>query len=138
MVFRGNRWIVMVSCFLTVLWMASGISLAEKNESLTPDMLAIQGSWVRSDAPYVIKLVPAQGGQLQATYFNPRPIHVQKTEVAKKDGVLYVMVLLQDVNYQGSFYLLSYDRAKDALKGTYVHGASKQHFNVDFVRKAMP
>ena len=55
MSFLGNRWIVMVSYFftvLTVLWMGSSISLAEKTESLTPDMLTIQGRLVRSDAPY--------------------------------------------------------------------------------------
>jgi len=139
MAFLGNRWVAVVSCFLAVLWLGTGIiQAAEKTGPLTPDMLAIQGHWVRSDAPYMIELTHAKDGQLQATYFNRKFIHVEKTEAAEKDGLLYVMILLQDVNYQGSFYLLSYNRTKDTLDGTYFHTASKQRFEVDFARKPRP
>lgn len=138
MAYCGKRRRVVASCFLTLLWIANSICLAANTGPLTPDMLAIQGRWIRSDAPYVIELAHAPNGLLQGKYYNPKPIHVQKTEVAEKDGVLYVMVLLQDVNYRGSFYLLSYNRAHDALSGTYFHAASRQRFEVVFVRKALP
>jgi hypothetical protein len=98
-------------------------------------MLAIQGSWIRKDAPYVIELRHAQGGKLQATYFNPRPIHVRKTETAEQDGVLQLLIELQDVNYPGSTYVLAYDRAQDLLGGIYFHPESKQSYEVGFVRQ---
>jgi hypothetical protein len=35
---------------------------------------------------------------LQALYFNPKPIHVGKTEAAEQGGLVQVMIELQDVN----------------------------------------
>ena len=88
-----------------------------------------------TDAPYVIELRHAQGGSLQALYFNPKPIHVGKTEAAEQGGVVQVMIELQDVNYPGSTYVLRYNRAQDILQGIYFHPATQQSYEVGFVRQ---
>ena len=113
------------------------ITVAEPLAALTPDMLAIQGLWIRTDAPYVIELRSTLGNgvSLQAKYFNPKPVNVEKTEMVEKNGQLHVLVVLQDVNYQGSYYFLSYNREKDILQGNYFHAASQQKFKVNFIRK---
>jgi hypothetical protein len=72
---------------------------------------------------------------MQATYFNPKPINVSKTEAAEQGGLVQVMIELQDVNYPGSTYVLSYDRAQDILEGIYFHPESKQSYPVSFVRQ---
>ena len=126
----------MAICLLTVLGMGRGIAPARATGQNSQDMLDIRGSWVRTDASYVIELRHDQGGSLQATYFNRRPIHVEKTEVMEKGGLLYVMIVLRDVNYPGSIYLLAYDGTKDVLQGTYFHAPSRQSYDVGFVRKA--
>jgi hypothetical protein len=117
------------------MWMGCSIVPVQAIELTSPDMLAIQGRWIRVDAPYVIELRHAQGDDLQASYFNPRPIHVAKTEFAEQDGRLQILVELKDVNYPGSTYVLAYDRAQDALRGVYFHPASKQSYEVGFVRQ---
>jgi len=104
--------------------------------ALSPGMLALQGSWIRTDAPYTIVLNLVQDGSLQAAYFNPKPINVGKTETAEQGGMVQVMVELQDVNYPGSTYVLSYDRSQDLLEGIYFHPESKQSYPVSFVRKS--
>ncbi len=114
----------------------SSTGLAEKNIFFTPDMLAIQGRWVRTDAPYVIELRQNHSNILEATYFNRRFIHVEKTETAEKNGLQYILIRLEDTNYQGSTYLLSYDRNQDALHGIYTHGASGNRYQVSFSRQA--
>jgi hypothetical protein len=58
------------------------------------NVLALQGSWVRTDAPYVIKLRHAQDGSMRAAYFNPKPINVGKTETAEQGGLAQVMIEL--------------------------------------------
>jgi hypothetical protein len=126
---------VTVLVALTIILMIHGIGLAQKTEYITPDTLAIQGRWVRTDAPYVIELRQGKGNTLQATYFNRRFIHVEKTEIVIENGLQYIMIELQDVNYQGSVYLLSYDRNQDALQGIYIHGASGQRYQVSFSRQ---
>ena len=129
------RWIVSSICFFAVLWLSSGTAMAQTIGLNSPDMLAIQGRWIRTDAPYVIELSHSQEGSLQAAYFNPRPIHVGKTDFAEQGGLLQIMIELQDVNYPGSTYVLSYDRPQDLLRGIYFHPESKQSYEVGFVRQ---
>ena len=129
------RWIVSAICFFAVLWLGGGAAMAQSIEQNSPDMLAIQGRWIRTDAPYVIELRHSQDGSLQAAYFNPKPIHVGQTETAEQGGLLQIMIELQDVNYPGSTYVLSYDRPQDLLRGIYFHPESKQSYEVGFVRQ---
>ena len=101
----------------------------------TSDILALQGRWIRTDGPYVLEFTQAQDGSLHASYFNPRPINVGKTESLEKKGTLQILVELQDVNYSGSTYVLVYDRPQEMLKGVYLLPATKQKYNVTFVRQ---
>ena len=135
MILQRGRFIVQALCFLAVIWMGCSIVPAQAIELISPDMLAIQGRWIRTDAPYVIELRHAKDGSLQAAYFNPKPINVGKTEIAEQGGMVQVMVELQDVNYPGSTYVLSYDRSQDLLQGIYFHPATKQSYEVGFVRQ---
>ena len=132
---QDKRLPALVLFVLAISLMVQGVGIAQNTEYITPDMLAIQGRWVRTDAPYVIELSQGKGNTLQATYFNRRLIHVEKTETAIENGLQYIMIELQDVNYQGSVYLLSYDRNQDALQGIYIHGASGQRYQVSFSRQ---
>jgi hypothetical protein len=45
-----------------------------------------------------------------------------------------VMVELQDTGYPGCRYTLMYDRAQDALRGTYYQAAMQETFDVTFER----
>ncbi len=128
---------LLVVCLFIAMNIVGTITVAEPLPALTPDRLAIQGLWIRSDAPYVIELRSTLGNgvSLQAKYFNPKPVNVEKTEMVEKNGQLHVLVVLQDVNYQGSYYFLSYNREKDILQGNYFHAASQQKYKVNFIRK---
>lgn len=129
------RRLVPVAGILMILLTIAGLAQAQSTGYYSPDLLAMQGRWVRADAPYIIELRNSKSNTLAAAYFNPRPIHVEKTETAQKDGLQYVMIQLQDVNYEGSIYLLSYNREQDALSGIYIHGQTGQRFEVRFSRQ---
>ncbi len=128
-------WAVLVTCFLSVL-LPVAVTAVETTSLRSPAVLALQGRWVRTDAPYVVELSHAQNGSLQAAYFNPKPIHVGKTETAEQGGLVQVLIELQDVNYPGSTYVLTYDRPQDLLKGIYFHPVNKQSYDVTFVRQS--
>lgn len=131
--------LLLTICVLISFSMAAvGIGQAQDSNGYSLDQLAMQGRWIRTDAPYVVELRQSKNGTFQAAYFNPRPIHVEKTETEKRDGLHYIMILLQDVGYEGSVYLLSYNREQDALHGIYMHGASGQRFQVTFHRQTSP
>lgn len=127
--------ILLAAAVLSVLAIFNHPAFAQEQEVYSPDLLAMQGRWVRSDAPYVIELKQDTTKKLQASYFNRRYIHVEKTETARQNGQQFVMIRLKDTNYDGSVYLLGYDRTSDALQGVYIHGASGQRFSVTFSRK---
>ena len=135
MVVTRTRWIKITLIVLMTLILTKSVSAAQPAAFLSPDMLANQGSWVRTDAPYVIELRAAPDNSLEATYFNRKFIHVENTKTAEEGGFLYVMITLQDTNYPGSQYLLGYDRGQDRLNGTYALGNTKQRFEVSFTRK---
>ncbi|MDH3998379.1 MAG: hypothetical protein OET90_06030 [Desulfuromonadales bacterium] len=112
----------------------ANISMAQAN-TLSPGMLAIQGHWIRTDAPYVLELTHAKDGSLQTAYYNPKPINVGKTETAEENGTVQLLVELQDVNYPGSTYILSFNRQQDQLQGIYFHPETQQSYEVTFVRQ---
>jgi hypothetical protein len=128
--------ILLVVFFCTALVPGNVVAETDKPPVIRSlDVLALQGSWVRTDSPYVIELRHTQDGSLKASYFNPKPINVGKTETAEQGGMVQVMIELQDVNYPGSTYVLSYDRTHDLLEGIYFHPKTKQSYPVSFVRK---
>ncbi|UCE49347.1 MAG: hypothetical protein JSW47_04230 [Phycisphaerales bacterium] len=100
-----------------------------------PDFQALVGRWVRMDTPYVIDIEStSQDGTLQAAYYNPRSINISVAEARDKDGTLEVFVELRDVNYPGSTYTLTYDRARELLIGIYFQAAMQQKYDVAFRR----
>ncbi len=131
---RTIKRLSVVSLFVALM---AGVTFAgvESVAAPSPDLLALQGRWIRTDAPYVIELRHAQDGSLQAAYFNPKPINVGKTETAEQVGLVQILIELQDANYPGSTYVLSYDRSQDLLEGIYFHPVSKQSYEVTFVRQ---
>jgi hypothetical protein len=124
---------IVPAAFVFIMLMAGAVAAAVTVRS--PEMLALQGRWVRTDAPYVIELSHGQDGALQAAYFNPKPINVGKMETADQGGLVQILIELQDVNYPGSTYVLTYDRSQDLLQGIYFHPVSKQSYEVTFVRQ---
>jgi hypothetical protein len=99
------------------------------------DFRALVGRWVRLDSPYVIEIRSAgDDGTLEAAYYNPRSINVSRAEAREKNGKLEVFVELRDINYPGSNYRLTYDRATDLLRGVYFQAVMQQNFDVAFRR----
>jgi hypothetical protein len=117
-----------------------------KQENISPSALApakearsdlqkVVGRWLRPDGGYVIEIQSVwANGELEAGYFNPRPINVSRAEALHKGNDLKVFLELQDVGYPGSTYTLAYDPHRDALRGTYFHAGLEQTFDVIFVR----
>jgi hypothetical protein len=95
----------------------------------------LQGRWLRPDGEYILQIRSVDGsGNMDAGYFNPRPINVSKAQAAKESGKIKVFVELSDVGYPGSTYTLTYDPKQDVLRGVYFQAAMKQSFDVYFTR----
>jgi len=94
------------------------------------------GKWQRTDGPYTIEVIEVlDEGKMTATYFNPGPIHVGQSGWRVKDEKLQVYVELQDENYPGSLYDLSYDEENNQLMGDYFQAVTKQNYKVVFDKK---
>jgi hypothetical protein len=99
------------------------------------DLQKLKGKWLRPDGGYVLDIKSvAVSGILDASYVNPRPIHVAKAEASQVDNTVKVFIELRDVNYPGSTYDLTYDSQNDSLQGIYYQAALQQRFEVVFVR----
>ena len=95
----------------------------------------LSGKWLRPDGGYVLEIRSVDpNGNMDAGYFNPRPIHVAKAVASQAGGIVKVFIELRDVNYPGSTYTLTYDPAKDQFTGDYFQAAIKQNFDVIFTR----
>ena len=100
------------------------------------DKNLLVGDWVRTDASYLIKINKVNdGGTLEAQYFNPKPINVGTANWEENHGNLEIIVELQDVNYPGSTYTLSYLPDRDILAGEYYQAVQGSTFYVEFVKK---
>ncbi|MHC4116801.1 MAG: hypothetical protein ACYSWO_04760 [Planctomycetota bacterium] len=107
----------------------------ETDSSRPADLRALAGRWVRMDTPYVLVITDAgKDGTLKAGYYNPRSINISRAEARKNEGELKVFVELRDVNYPGSTYNLTYDRARDLLVGVYFQAVTGQRYDVAFSR----
>lgn len=100
-------------------------------------MDALKGAWVRPDGGYVILIKDiSPTGELEAMYFNPKPLPFAKAQVSSTQGAtVKVFLELRAGGYDGSTYDLTYDPATDRLKGTYFQAVMKQKFDVVFARK---
>jgi len=109
---------------------------ATQPKTKIPDYNLLAGDWLRTDGGKTIRIKSVlPGGQLDAEYLNPKPIHVGKAEWVIKNNSLFVIVELQDVNYPGSRYTLEYFPAEDELAGIYYQAVDKVDFEVGFVRQ---
>lgn len=94
------------------------------------------GRWRRPDGGYVldVRKVEDATGAMEVAYLNPNPIHVAQAKATEEGGKLNVFVELQDVNYPGATYRLTYVPPADQLIGIYYQPAVDQSFEVEFVR----
>ena len=126
---------VMLSCWLLPLFLLlPAVCLGAGSSGISFDMLAMQGIWVRTDAPYRLEISQGEKGEMKAKYFNRKYINVEETTTASENGAQLILVKLKDVNYDGSFYVLKYERSEDTLVGIYVLGGTGQRFKVSFIR----
>lgn len=109
---------------------------AATSASSEADYKTLVGRWARSDGDYTLLVhgVDETTGRLQAEYLNPSPIHVGQATFERKDGKLTVFVELQDVNYPGCTYRLTYFPRTDQLYGVYYQAALQQSYDVEFER----
>jgi hypothetical protein len=114
---------------------ASATNQPELAATPNPGLDKLKGKWQRPDGGYILEIRSVEtGGKLDATYSNPRPIHVAKAEASQAGATIKVFVELRDVNYPGSTYDLVYEAATDQLAGIYYQAALQQRFEVVFVR----
>ncbi len=98
----------------------------------------LHGQWRRPDGGYVIQIKTiGEEGQLEAAYFNPRPIRVESAQWRFGGGTLQLRIRLNDRGYEGAYYLLQYDASTNRLVGEY-HPANQQTFEVVFERLLAP
>jgi len=100
-----------------------------------PEMQRLVGDWLRPDGGYVLSVRAVDaGGQVEAAYFNPRPIHVARASASLVGNAMKLFVELQDVGYPGCTYDLTYNPNGDTLQGIYFQAQVQQRFNVVFLR----
>lgn len=112
----------------------STIAASAKTE--TPNLQFLKGRWVRPDGGYVIEIRQVDDdGQLEARYFNPSPIRVVNSKAEKDGAAVKVYLELDDVNYPGCKYNLTYIPDQRILVGTYFQAAMRQTYDVAFERE---
>ena len=144
---KRKKWLLPVIC-LALMGLAAGVfyglmnqsstepaaSISQKKETLDFDRLV--GSWVRPDGGYVIEIRKIHpDGKVDAAYFNPSPIHVSRSTVSEKNGIIELFLELQGQGYPGSTYTLRYNPVYDAMVGIYFQAVIQQPFDVIFQRK---
>lgn len=93
------------------------------------------GRWIRPDGGYVLQIRKVDAsGNIDAGYYNPRPINVSRAEASRIQSRIKVFIELRDAGYPGATYTLAYNSQKDVLVGIYDQPAAGQSFNVVFVR----
>jgi len=144
---KSKKWLLPVICLVfmglaAAVWYgllrrpATETAAAVPQKEETPDFDRLVGSWVRPDGGYVIeisKIYP--DGKVDAAYFNPRSIHVSRSTVSEKDGLIELFIELQGQGYPGSTYTLKYNPEYDAMVGIYFQAVIQQPFDVIFQRK---
>jgi len=136
-----NKIILVSALAATILIVVLIILLTNKSELTTPsnekaaDKNLLVGSWLRTDASYLIKINGVnESGTLDAQYFNPKSINVGSAVWEENYGNLKVVIELQDINYPGSKYTLNYLSDRDILAGEYFQAVQGATFYVEFSR----
>lgn len=122
--------------FLLILIPAVWFLFMNKSSDFDRASDKLTGSWLRSDGTYSITISNVtEDGKMTAAYFNPKPIHVAKAMWRTEDDVLEIYVEMNDINYEGSNYKLTYDQQADQLVGFYYQAFAKETYEVIFNRK---
>ncbi len=129
-------WAALLIVAVVVLWDRLFLTDELSSQTRTPEVLSLLvGRWQRADAEYILDIKAVHDdGKIDATYFNPRPIHISKAEAITKGGHVIAVVTLQDRGYPGNIYTLTYDPHADRLKGVYHHRGLEKQFDVEFSR----
>ena len=144
---KRKKWLIPLIC-LVLIGLAAAVFYGLMNRPLTepaatisqkketPDFDRLVGSWVRPDGGYVIEISKIHpDGKVDAAYFNPSPIHVSRSTVSEKDGIIELFMELRGQGYPGSTYTLKYNPAYDVMVGIYFQAVIQQPFDVIFQRK---
>jgi hypothetical protein len=100
-----------------------------------PQFTRLLGRWERPDGGYVLEFKAVDAtGKLDAGYFNPQPIHVERAQAVIEQDQIRVFVVLRDVNYPDCTYKLTYDPQADQLFGQYYQATMQQTYDVTFAR----
>lgn len=103
--------------------------------ALRTEYARLQGSWVRPDGGYVLEIKSIEpSGVMQASYYNPAPIHVSKALAIREGEDTKVFVELRDARYPGCTYSLKYDPRNDQLYGEYYQAELRETYDVTFGR----
>ena len=141
-IFRSCCVMVFVLCALlsAAVWAQGPVAGEVKGVSSTvdqakPDFGLLKGRWVRTDGGYILSVKNIDpAGNMEAAYYNPRPINVSKSQVTREGATLKAFIELRDAGYPGSNYTLIYDPKTDRLGGVYYQAAIGQRFDVIFIR----
>jgi hypothetical protein len=115
---------------------AVALALLTDSGPATPDFQRLVGKWQRPGEKYVLEVRSvAADGQVEARYFNPKPINVARARATRDAAAMRLTVEMQDVGYEGSTYTLSYDADRDELHGTYFLARSQETIAVRFERR---
>jgi hypothetical protein len=148
---KKRKWPILLICLL-FLGLAAVVVYGLMSRSSTETTTAIKatilpkkekadfdrliGRWVRPDGGYVIEIRSIHpDGKVDAAYFNPRPIHVSRSNVSDEGGIIKLFIELQGQGYPGSTYTLKYNSESDVLVGVYFQAVIKQPFEVVFQRR---
>jgi hypothetical protein len=117
---------------------SSGAGASNASATVTDakaDFQKLVGQWLRPDGGYVVEVRSVDAdGRMDAAYFNPRSIHVERAEASREGSGMKVFIELRDVNYPGSTYTLAHDAEKDQLRGIYFQAVEREYYDVQFVR----
>lgn len=131
---KGTRIVLIffIIIILPVIWFV----FLNKDSDMEIASDTLKGNWYRTDGSYTLEFsLIKEEGRMVARYFNPSPINVGRSEWRMNDEILEVYVELDDRNYPGSTYSLTYDKKSKELSGTYFQAVSRETFPVKFLKK---
>lgn len=142
-----NRYLILFVVLVGIGVLGAGLWMSTAKKADEPSQNALEqarsprefqkliGRWMRPDGGYVIEIRKVNAsGEMDAGYFNPRPINVSRA-LATQDGQrTLIFIELNDVGYPGATYNLVYHPQKDILLGLYYQPSAGQNFEVVFMR----
>lgn len=132
----NKKWSIVLIFIIIILIPAIWFLFLNKEPNTSAVSEKLTGKWVRADGPYTIEITSVKkDGVLELGYFNPNPIAGAKGSWRMHDEKLRVFVVLNDINYQGSTYELTYNERSNNLIGLFYQAKVKQTFDVFFTKK---